>query len=325
MYEYTQEIRDFINNARRKYGLLENQAQWSQLCSCLDVIEDSDLAIDAYSSLIETVKAGGFGASDGERYLVVYGLLQALFAQQDAAFNLCEALKIPETLNDYPRLKEIREIRNASVGHPTKKDRPKSRPISYNFISRPTLGLGGFQLLSNYSDGKSEFKNVSIHNLIADQKKYISDILTLVKRKLEDEEVAHKEKFKTEKLAPILDCDYHFGTILGAVRTTHEPIEQDRLCALSAEYLKSIKQRLASFQESLARRGIGRQTQDYIDYVYELLEYSLDELERFFQSVISGGQPNINEKAAHIFTFFAEKQVAELRNMAREIDEDYSS
>ena len=162
MYESIQRIREFISKRRTQYVLLKNGALWLQLCSCLDVIEDSELAIAAYS-------AEEFAASDGAYYLAIYGLLQALFLQQDAVINLCESFGIRETIDNYPRLKHIREIRSDSVGHPTKRDRKKGQPTSYHFISRSTLSTAGFELLSYDADGKSEFRNISIPELIADQ------------------------------------------------------------------------------------------------------------------------------------------------------------
>jgi len=42
------EIRDLINQPRKKHFLLMDSAQWYQLCSSMDVIGDTELAIDAY-------------------------------------------------------------------------------------------------------------------------------------------------------------------------------------------------------------------------------------------------------------------------------------
>jgi len=209
MYECTKKIREVINNPRKQHTLLKNRNLWNQLCSCLDVIEDSQEAIDAYSSIKVLKGKGGI-------YLAVYGLLQAIYVQQDAIKNLGESLKIPISLKDYPALEYIRKIRNRSIGHPTKKDKPKSEPKSYHFISRTTLCHKGFQLHSYHDDGKSEFKDISIVELIADQKKYISDILTSIVHKLEQEEVAHKEKFRAEKLASTFpdSLDYYFQKLL---------------------------------------------------------------------------------------------------------------
>ena len=72
MYKYLQEIRGFVNKPRKQFNLLKNHKLWNQLCSSLDVIEDSDLAIDAYLNR-------KFSKDDGEKYLRLYGVLQALF------------------------------------------------------------------------------------------------------------------------------------------------------------------------------------------------------------------------------------------------------
>ena len=114
IHKYTQEIRDIINEPRKQFHLIKNKKFWNQLCSSLDVIEDCDLAITAYID-------GDFGTDHGEKYLKLYGILQALFLQQDAVANLCESLGLPNGLSSHPKLKDIRDIRNDSVGHPTKR------------------------------------------------------------------------------------------------------------------------------------------------------------------------------------------------------------
>jgi len=65
--DYTEELRLFINKPRIQYRLLKKRPLWFQLCSSLDTIEDTELAIDSYlSSEFE---------KDGELYLAIYGLL----------------------------------------------------------------------------------------------------------------------------------------------------------------------------------------------------------------------------------------------------------
>jgi hypothetical protein len=313
MKGHIQEIRDLINKPIMQYPLLKNRALWNQLCSCLDVIGDSELAIDAYLNR-------KFQKSTGENYLAVYGLLQALFLQQDAVFNLCESLGIPEKIHNYPKLEEIRDVRSDSIGHPTKRNRKKGQPTSYHFISRPTLGPDGFQLLSLDSNGKLRSKDVSVPNLIKDQKTYLSNVLTAVIGELKHREKAHKEKFRMEKLASFFPdtLGYCFEKINLSTTTLKEP-------ALGAWGVEQVKQVLKTFQEALAKRGIDLDTYDVVKNVYILLEYPLAELEAFFQNVENGRELNINERTAYIFAFFVEKQVNELKDLAREIDEDYSS
>jgi len=314
MYTSIQKIRDFINEPRRRrYILSKDRALWHQCCSCLDVIEDSELAIAAYS-------AREFGASGGAHYLAVYGLLQALFLQQDAVINLCESLGIPETIDNYPRLREIRETRSDSIGHPTKRNRKQARLTSWHHIVRSTLSSKGFELLSHYSDGKSECKSVSVPDLIADQREYLSDIINAVKDKLEKQEVAHKERFRMEKLVSFFPdaLDYSLRKILETTEMREDVVPGEAS-------LQQVKQAIQSFKGALEKRGIDLETYDSIKHVYDLLEYPLGELENFFLGVKIGRQSNINEKTAYIFAFFVGKKVAELKQMAQELDEYYSS
>ncbi|MFC1781911.1 hypothetical protein ACFLZ8_06595 [Planctomycetota bacterium] len=91
MYKYTQQVRDLINNPRKQFNLLKNPKLWNQLCSSLDVIEDTDLAIKAYQESKSS-------QNDGQKYLQLYGVLQALFLQQDAVDHLCESLSLERLL-----------------------------------------------------------------------------------------------------------------------------------------------------------------------------------------------------------------------------------
>ena len=93
--------------------------------SAIWVLGDTDLAISSY---LRTP----FPTDDGNRYLVIYGLLQAMFLQQDEVKHICEALDVKTEENS--RLREIRNIRNISVGHPTHLER---KPDNYfGFLSR---------------------------------------------------------------------------------------------------------------------------------------------------------------------------------------------
>ena len=126
--ELESQIRDLINNPRKQYQLLQNSTSWNQLCSSLDVIGDTELAIDSYIDK-------QYPNDDGSKYLLVYGILQCLFLQQYAVKHMAEALGI-EYVSD-SLLKYIKDIRNKSVGHPTNKRNGKDQ--TSHFISRISL------------------------------------------------------------------------------------------------------------------------------------------------------------------------------------------
>src|SRR5258708_1852739 len=165
------QIRNSINEPRKHYELRQNKALFSQMASALDTIEDAELAIAAFAT--EEVSEGA-----GPLYLATYGLLQAIYVQQDAVTNLCESLGIQDTYSNYPALKDIRDIRNASIGHPTKSDRKKGQPTSYHQISQRSMSKNGFQMLSHDDTGAAQFRDISIPALVADQQKLIVLMLT---------------------------------------------------------------------------------------------------------------------------------------------------
>ena len=308
MSKYTQEIRDFINEPRKQFNLLKNPKFWNQLCSSLDVIGDSDLAIDAYIN-------SEFGKDDGEKYLSLYGVLQALFLQQDAVTNLCESLGLKNNLIANPKLKEIRDIRNDSIGHPTKRGNYKS----YHFISRITIEKFGFQLISDYENNKTTIRDISVIDLIKEQRKDLSEILKKVINDLQAEKKAHKEMFKMEKLEAVFPdtLSYYIGKIF-------ENIGKPDRAPLGQGNVKLVKKVMGKLKEALQKRGIELGTYDSINYVYDLLEYPITELEQYFDWLIAKKKPRINDKTAYIFAYFISEHLSKLKESAKEIDDEYS-
>ena len=128
--QLTSDIRDLIDDPRKKHLLLKDSIAWNMLCSSLDVIEDTDCCLETFLTTdIDHL-------DDGKKYMYVYGTLQALFVQQDAAKHLAESLEIAYPINkqsnEDQQLNEIRDIRNNSVGHPTK--RGGGTGAAFNFI-----------------------------------------------------------------------------------------------------------------------------------------------------------------------------------------------
>jgi len=307
MYKYLQEIRDFVNKPRKQFNLLKNHKLWNQLCSSLDVIEDSDLAIDAYLNR-------EFSKDDGEKYLRLYGVLQALFLQQDAVTNFCESLGLPNDLITDPKLKEIRAIRNDSIGHPTKRGKYKS----YHYISRISITKSKFQLISYYGNNKTTVRAVLVIDLVKEQRKYLSKIFKKVIKILKAEEKAHKEKFKMEKLEAVFP-----DTLPYYIEKIFENIGKLDRAKLGLGHVKLVKEIMDKIKESLQKRGIEIDTYDSIKYLYELLEYPITELELYFDESKAKEGPKINDKTAYIFTCFIKGELCELKGIAKEIDDEY--
>jgi hypothetical protein len=189
LHRYAEEIRSWINNPRRAKMLRREVGRWNQLCSCLDTLQQTELAMQAYASTSGTV-------GSGQHYLALYGLLQAMVLQQDAVCHLDEALGGKGTAVGNDRhLQDIRKIRNVSVGHPTKVDRRDV--MSHHHISRPKIGKG-FELVSAFDDGRRQFTFVSLSQLLRKQKLSVARMLRTIVKNLDTDPAIKTVKLKTK-------------------------------------------------------------------------------------------------------------------------------
>ena len=129
---------------------------------------------------------------------MVYGVLEALYLQQDALRDLFDALGC-ENINykeKYLQIYEIREIRNDVAGHPTKRDNGKYT----TYLSRPDLSIKKIKY-EETQGGK--FIDFDIISNIEKQEEFIKSQLENLLAKLKKEKMEHVEKFKKDKLS---DC-----------------------------------------------------------------------------------------------------------------------
>lgn len=312
IHELESQIRDFINSPRRQAALYEDKATWGMLCSSLDVIGDTELAMEAYLK-DDGQEPDKRGQSDhliasGNLYINLYGILQIVFVQQDAVKHLGEALGF-----DYahdPRLKVIREIRNDAIGHPTKRGKAEA----FNFISRMTLSRAGCRMLTMRADGTMEFRDIDVPSMIAEQREAVAAALAGILEKLREDEMAHRKKFAGSKLADA------FPSTLGYY---HEKISESIAGRMpgsfGADILESVAGYIATFKQGLEERG-SLDAYEPITDEFELLEYPIAELLGFFRNPQAS---KLNDKDAMIFHFFIRNRIKNLIDMAKEIDREY--
>jgi hypothetical protein len=302
-----QEIRDLVNQPRKKQSLFTDLAQWNQVYSALDVIGDTELAINTYLDRVNEP------ADDGQLYILLYGILQVLVVQQDSVKNLVEALG--EKFEKVQTLSEIKEIRNSSIGHPSKRGRNKDEE-SFNFITRISMSRRGFTLITTYSRNKdTSFKQVDLCQLIRDQRSELRKILTNVKASLKREAMEQKNKYKDEKLEEFFPdaIDYYFDKIA-------EAIFSDLPNQFGLGVLKIIEDIIQNFKAALEARKIF-DAYELAD-IYEWTEYSLQKVRLFFEDSTTY---HLTRKDAYINLSFAHKKIRDLQTIAKEIDEDYST
>ena len=307
--ERMEEIRKFINSTspRKKEALLQNNAIWNMLCSCMDIIEDLEYALESY--LAENHE----NAETGRKYLLIFGALQALYVQQDAVKNLHKALDIPYTRD--PSIVEIREIRNDAAGHPTNR-----RNKEFIFINRSFLGVHNFKLMkldptkSNGGSLNSEDVDINVADLIATQRNIFMEVLDNVIETLKEEEVEHKKKFADKKLAGVFSgTTYPFEKIWDTV------LHPDSAHAYLVDgYVEKISGSIQAFKDGLKERG---EPADHISDIYEPLEYSLRHIKAYFDK---GNKTHIQREDTYVFVSFIQQQVDILREFAQHLDDKYS-
>lgn len=298
------EIRDLINHPRKRYFLLKDPAQWYKLCSSMDAIGDTEIAIDSY---LESLNKP---AQTGELYIFLYGILQVLFVQQDAVKHLNEALELKYEPNK--SLEAIREIRNDSIGHPTKRGGGKGH--AFNFITRISMTRAGFTLITTYPDRNSTFKEVNVRQLISEQRDELRKTLENAISYLNKEAMEHKNRHKDEKLADIFHPSLHYYyEKIGEAIFGNSPKE------FGAGILNLVAEIPKTFKEALVKREIF-EAYDLED-VFEWTEYPLSKLMLYFEGTVD----NLNNKDAYIYLSYLRKQIDELHQIAKEIDEDYEA
>ena len=316
------EIRDFVNEPRKHYGLFQDRSMFFQLSSSMDVIEDTELAIQAFSD-----KVFEEDNRKGELYLAIYGLLQAIYVQQDAIMSLSESLGIAEKINSYERLIEIRNVRNDAVGHPTKRGFGKKgnkKKVSYNFITQLSLTKHGFDLLSFSNEGEYKSEYINTTELIADQHKYIMEILKRMKNKLQNEENDHKAKFRDEKLREIFHSSpgYLISKIYEGILTNDTRVREG-YGALALGGLETVFTYLSDFREAVKRRDMSRY--EALQNEYDEIEFASQWLHSFLERKIAGETIERGDKlTASIFIYFFEKKIKSLIQYAEEIDDEYA-
>ena len=300
--ELESQIRDVFNIPRRHKNTRDDRANFNQACSALDAIGDTELALKEF-------KANNSSFTTGITYILAYGVLQAIFLQQDAIKHLALSLGLPFRLPD--ELREIRELRNDAIGHPTSRDINKKNKIkSFHHISRATLSKAGFQLMSTYSDNDSyDFKNVKFDSIINTQSEFTDKLLNEILNKLKDDENSHREKFMNDKLTHCFhsSLSYIFSKVKEGVRsTTHRDF------ALSN--YKSIIEAISSFEKKLIERG----EEESIEYINEDLSYPTEKVLHYLE-----GKEDVDLRSAEIFVEYIERHVELLKQIAKEIDGNY--
>ncbi len=305
LWELSRQIRVYGHNPRHIERLYSARFDWHQLWTALDIIDDVDLAIRAYVD-------ADFPSTPGEQYLRVFGIFQALFVQQDALRHFVEVILPGSSIVLVDVLKDVREARNASVGHPSELKR--GGEVSTHGINRSTMGKDGFLLMSYSDKTDSYFQNVPVLELIAKQRKEAARILSEVIKELNVKDEEHKKEFRSESLKET------FHLVLYAFEKISEELRGSKPVVLAKWAVGELQSALDRFEQMLKKRGMGVETYDSVKFHYGEIEYPLGELRKFFE-----GEPSeiASPRAARVYAEAVQVSFMELMDIAGEIDEEY--
>jgi len=160
-----QQIRNYLNNNTTLYEryFKSHLDGWNALCVAMDTLGDTCLSLEYY-------EASGIGNEYGEKYLKLYGLLQAIFLQQDSIRKIYRIFIESDLQSDSDSAwAKIRDLRNLTVGHPIEKKPIKKKhetETKRSFISRVTIHSDGFQLIVwNKNKEEKECKELNLKSL----------------------------------------------------------------------------------------------------------------------------------------------------------------
>lgn len=305
--EISQWIRDYGHDPRHMQRLLSVRFNWHQLWTAMDIIDDVDLALSAYLR-------ADFPVDDGEKYLRIYGVLQALFVQQDALRHLIGVIRPSTPLSLPDALKEVREIRNACIGHPTKLER--NGQVSVHGMSRITISRDGFQMLSFIENTDVSFQYIPVRELIEKQRSEAVQILSEVARQLKENDEIHKKQFRDTKLGQ------SFNQVLYAFEKIFEDIRRRSVVGMGQWGVGHLQTCLDEFERLLNLRGIAIEAYDSIKFYYGEIHYPLAELKKYFDNKASDIRMH---EEARVFADAMRGYFSKLMDIAQEIDEEYSS
>jgi hypothetical protein len=300
MRELSRWIRNYGHDARQMPRLLADRFIWHQVWTAMDVIDDVDSAMTAYLD-------HEFPDDIGEKYLRLYGALQGLFIQQDALLDLIRAIHPAKDicLNDV--LKDIREARNASVGHPTQMKR--KGVLSAHGIVQNSMCKDGFELFSYVEKDGDMFQYVPVQELIEKQRVEAARILSEVVENLREQEEVHRAQFREVKLMEV------FSQVSYAFEKISDPV-------LGSWAVEHLRKSLDEFAKLLKARGLSIDSYDSIEYLYNQMEHPLTELTKFVRREPSEITSN---KGAVVFATALQSYFNELWQIAGEIDQEYAA
>lgn len=288
---------DLVNEPRRHYTLSHRPKDFSLVCSAIDILDDTLLALSSYLNAPHDDK--------GLAYLETVGVLQSLVVQQNAVIKLYE-ITIGHSINlvaDYPDTKHIRDVRIRAVGHPV-----DGKGLSH-FLVRHTVSKWSFKLSSGQADGRS-YEEINLPALIKANSKALHHAISALINHMKEEDEKHKNTFLEEKLSLLFITNTDFSK-----KIFESILSRDQTVVITLNLIANV---IRKFKISLKTRSPHFEASNHISYNISELEYALNKFEIYIY-----GDETKNENDAHIVANIIQKRLEYLAEIASDIDKEY--
>ncbi|KKP37306.1 hypothetical protein A2483_00030 [Candidatus Peregrinibacteria bacterium RIFOXYC2_FULL_33_13] len=170
--EIREHVNDPGNNVFKEKYFNNKTSEWNLLCCSMDTFQDTALALRYYETINLHWK------KVGKNILIFYGILQAIFLQQDAVKNLHKIfLNEKLEIHKMPNLNKIRNFRNKFTGHPLECKQDKT--IYRSIIAPMTLSNHKNIILGSWDDTnkKAGYETIDFKEIYKEYKQETKSIL----------------------------------------------------------------------------------------------------------------------------------------------------
>lgn len=287
----------FLNNY-----LSTTIGDYERVFTSIDLIEDCENAIEEFENIPET-------NLQNRSTLYIYGVLQSMYCQQDGLFHLYKTItnktlkNVYELFELYNFNKSIREVRDDIAGHPADRKNGKE----FYFIGKGPNTKYSF----SYAGYTPHFRKVDVdlRQFIEEQRKFTITVLNAVGKTISEQIKIHKDKFKSMKLADIVNnLNYPTQLIYRGIFNNHP---------LAEIGLKEIREKLDALRIELEKR-YNNKIPDSISDIFRLQTHILLRID----SWIANKELERNTDA-EIFMDSFDHQMDELMEILKEIDDEF--
>lgn len=152
----------------------ENEERYSGYYTSIYLIQDTNEGVEAH-------RAQGFSKNPLIAYIELWGVMQAIYIQQDSISQLYRVITGCELESSLlKKWQELRVLRNICAGHPAKKDRPKNTPLARTFMGRNFGNYSEFTYEKWKSPDKVSHPRVELSSLITAYELEAAEVLKLI-------------------------------------------------------------------------------------------------------------------------------------------------